>query len=249
MYNLTENRSPNSNIATRSNGWRFSIPAGNGTQYQLAQLDNYTGVARNKLPYRNPVKLRLRARVSENSLPGTWGFGFWNDPFGIGVGFGGRALRLPCLPNAVWFFHAARPNYLSLQNNCAGEGFLAMSIRSLHWPTLALSPLALLTPLLTMRRTSRWLRRQSRRIVQMDTESIDLDQTQWHTYQVDWQAMDVRLSVDDVPVLESTISPLGPLGLVLWIDNQYAAWRPDGSLGWGLAANPASWLEISDLHL
>jgi hypothetical protein len=39
------------------------------------------------------------------------------------------------------------------------------------------------------------------------------------------------------------------LGLTLWIDNQYAAWRPDGKIGFGVLGNEEAWLEIADLNL
>jgi hypothetical protein len=43
---------------------------------------------------------------------------------------------------------------------------------------------------------------------------------------------------------------MGPLGLVIWIDNQYAAWRPDGTLRMGVLANPhPAWMEISELEV
>jgi len=53
--------------------------------------------------------------------------------------------------------------------------------------------------------------------------------------------------VDGAEILRTPLAPRGPLGLVLWIDNQYAAWRPDGRLGFGTLANPAAWLEIENI--
>jgi len=38
------------------------------------------------------------------------------------------------------------------------------------------------------------------------------------------------------------------LGIVIWIDNQYAAWSPDGKLRYGMCENrDPAWLEIKDL--
>ncbi len=45
---------------------------------------------------RPPIRLSLSARTSSNSIPGTWGFGLWNDPFGLSLGFGGNPFRLAC---------------------------------------------------------------------------------------------------------------------------------------------------------
>jgi len=57
-----------------------------------------------------PCTFSLHARLSGTDLPGTWGFGLWNDPFGLSLGFGGQAARLPALPQAAWFMHASPPN-------------------------------------------------------------------------------------------------------------------------------------------
>jgi hypothetical protein len=56
--------------------------------------------------------------------------------------------------------------------------------------------------------------------------------------------------VDDELVLETSLSPRPPLGLVIWIDNQFAAWRPDGKIGFGvLKHTEPAWLEIEDIEL
>ena len=49
--------------------------------------------------------------------------------------------------------------------------------------------------------------------------------------------------------LSTTCSPRPPLGLVLWIDNQFAAWTPKGQLGYGTLENPAAWLEMEKLDI
>src|SRR5512140_3883341 len=81
-------------------GWRLSIPAGGANRYRLSQLDDHQGIARSRYPYRAPVHMELEARVSSASLPGTWGFGLWNDPYGLSFIPGGGLVRLPALPNA-----------------------------------------------------------------------------------------------------------------------------------------------------
>jgi len=51
-------------------------------------------------------------------------------------------------------------------------------------------------------------------------------------------------------VLETEIAPPGPLGLVLWVDNQYAALPPDGRLRYGTLPNPeAAWVELEELEI
>src|SRR5512142_1378154 len=78
--------------------WRLEIPPGPAGRYRLAQIDDYGGLSRKLLPWQAPVKLRLRARASAADIPGTWGFGFWNDPFAMGIIKGVEMLRLPALP-------------------------------------------------------------------------------------------------------------------------------------------------------
>jgi hypothetical protein len=52
--------------------------------------------------------------------------------------------------------------------------------------------------------------------------------------------------VDEARVFESSISPCGPLGLVIWIDNQYAAFTPDGRIAFGVMEGTEEWLDVED---
>src|SRR5574342_1167824 len=88
--------------------------AGYSYAYRYAQIHDYFGLPRRKFPH-HALTLRLSARTSSDAIPGTWGFGLWNDPFGLSLGFGGNPFRLPALPNAVWFFGASKENYLSFR--------------------------------------------------------------------------------------------------------------------------------------
>ena len=224
----------------------LKIPPGPAGTYRLAQLDDYTHLPRSRFPHRSPRSLRLRARVSAPDLPGTWGFGLWNDPFSVSLGVSGGTRRLPALPNAAWFFFASPHNYLSFRDDKPAQGFLAQTFRSPHLsaPLLALGaatfPMMLLPPL------ARRLRPAIRRVVQEDSFALDLDVTEWHMYTLEWRESSVTFRVDD-QTLETGISPRPPLGIVIWIDNQYAALTPDGHLSFGSLANKqSSWLEISD---
>ena len=74
---------------------------------------------------------------------------------------------------------------------------------------------------------------------------MHLDPTQWHEYRLDWHADRVTFKVDGEVVFETSVAPSSPLGLVIWIDNQYAALPPDGSLAYGNLENEhAAWIEI-----
>ncbi len=165
----------------------------------------------------------------------------------MSLGFGGTGLRLPSLPNAIWFFGASKENYLSFRsagNEAASNGFLAQSFRSPRFHPL-LIPAGLALPF------SRKLTRQLLgKVIGEDGIRLTTDPTQWHSYQLDWQVRRVSFSVDGTPVFGSSVSPNPPLGLVIWIDNQYAAFTPEGKIGFGVLENTEpAWLEVKDIDL
>ena len=60
----------------------------------------------------------------------------------------------------------------------------------------------------------------------------------------------MSLEVDDLQVFESRVSPKPPLGLVIWLDNQYAAFTPEGKIGFGVLENTEpAFLEIRELEI
>ncbi len=277
---LIPRNSPDARVEEISHGneYRLSIPAGPSGKYRLAQLDDYAQTQRGRFPWRVPARLSLSARTSSESIPGTWGFGLWNDPFGLSLGFGGTPWRLPALPNAAWFFGASEQNYLSFRDIrpersaaqlkgaltsalrlqvtpsaqreiVAANGFLAQTFRSPRFHPL-LIPAGLALPF-SRRATRRFMGRV------IGEDGIDLrsgDQpvatTEWHRYRLEWREERVTFEVDDVQVLESPVSPNPPLGLVIWIDNQYAAFTPEGKIGLGVLENPEpAWLEIKDIDI
>jgi hypothetical protein len=240
---------PGSAVTRTENGWRLDIPAGTHGSYRLAQLDDYAACSRRQFPHVSPWTLNLRARVSAENLPGTWGFGLWNDPFGFSLGFGGTAGRLPVLPNAAWFFHASPPNWLALRDEIPSRGFFAGTIRSPRLPSLLLAPGLLALPILALRPCSRLLRRLAGRMVRQEAAAILVDGTECHEYTIIRLCETSEFKIDGKTILQTPISPHPPLGLVLWIDNQFASWNPEGRLGYGTLDNPAAWLEIESLEM
>ncbi|MEW6286286.1 MAG: hypothetical protein AB1509_08655 [Chloroflexota bacterium] len=270
--------------------YRLVIPAGKADEYRLAQLDDYAQIPKRRLfPHRFGLTLSLSARTSNSSLPGTWGFGLWNDPFGWSLGFGGRALRVPALPNAAWFFGASEENYLSFSEKPA-NGFLAQTFRSPKFHPL-LIPAGLALPF-----SRKWTRRLLSRVIAEDglnlnsthlpapsalenaeyanmnpeyanrsaddantnsgrsltpqKKAVGVDPAQWHRYRLEWSPKRVSFEVDEVRVFESAVSPNPPMGLVIWIDNQYAAFTPAGKIRFGVLANPEpAWLEVKNLEV
>jgi hypothetical protein len=227
--------------------YRLSIPEGPEGRYRLAQLDNYGHLKRRDFPHRAPCQIQVEMRACAESLPGTWGFGIWNDPFGMGV-LAGKGSRWPVLPNCAWFFFASSENYLALRDDLPANGAMAATFRSPQWPA---GLLALVSPGLALMLNPagrRLLRRLGRKIVQQDTVRLEADPSEWHEYKLEWKNQQDDFYVDGVSVLGTKISPQGRLGLVIWIDNQYASLPPDGRFKYGMQSNEEpAWIEMRRL--
>jgi len=248
---LNSRFTPGSSVETQAGDiLHLTIPAGPAGEYRLAQLDDTRFLARRKFSWQTLLCLSLKARVSATDLPGTWGFGLWNDPFTAKLGIGGAAQRLPALPNAAWFFHASAMNHLTLRDDLPGSGFLSAVFASPTISPLVLTPAALLLPLVTWPGGRRWLRRAARNLVRDDSRLIQVDETIWHDYQLLCTPESTQFMVDNQVILETGLLPRGRLCLVIWIDNQYAAFTPVGQLRYGTQENSTpAWLEISSLTI
>ena len=238
------------NVKKTETGWHLEIAEEAPPGYRLAQLDDYATLARSRFTWQKGATLSLRCRVSNASLPGTWGFGFWNDPFTVSLGLNGMAQRLPALPNCAWFFYASSENHLSFTSGKPSNGFIAQTFSAARIPAGLLAPGLLATPLLFFKPLSKWLRAiLAAKLISEDAKRLEIDVTQWHAYRLRWEKSRVEFAIDGETVFETATSPKGPLGLVIWIDNQFAAWRPDGSLGMGILPNPHAWMEIDNLEV
>ncbi len=225
-------------------GWHLEIPAGPALRYRLSQLDDHPNIPRRNYPWQTPLKLSLRARASAADLPGTWGFGFWNDPFGFSFGPGDVFLRLPALPNSIWFFHASKKNYLSFRDDKPAQGFIAQAFSSPSFDPL------LIAAGLGLPFSRRRIRPLLARVIGEDSAQINVDVTEWHEYRLEWSETRSVFRVDDNLILETPVTPRAPLGMVIWIDNQYAAFTPQGKLSLGFEKNPeGAWLEIKQMVL
>ena len=228
--------------------WRLEVPAGERGCYRLAQLDDYRKRQRRNFPWQPPLSASLRARACPEGIPGTWGFGLWNDPFSMGVPVGGGRLRLPTLPNAAWFFHASSPNYLSLRGDLPAQGWLAATFRTPRSANLLLPFGIFALPLLLVPPCVKLLRRMVGRVVLQDAVQINSQPDSWHDYQIEWHSDRVWFSIDGAPLFTTPISPHGSLGLVIWIDNQYLSIPPGGRLSYGTLENKTpAWIEVSVL--
>jgi len=226
---------------------RFCLADATATRYSDAQIDDYRGRPRRRFPWRPPVRMTVRARFSHPSgvLRGTAGFGFWNDPFLMTGG------RLPALPRAVWFFYGSPPSDMKLDLEVSGWGWKAATIDATSPQALLWAPLApVLVPLMNLRALYRRLWPPVQRALRVREAVIGAEMAEWHTYVLEWQEREVRFEVDGEPVLEGAPSPRGPLGFVMWMDNQYMVATPWGHLGWGLLDVPGrQWMEVEEVMI
>jgi hypothetical protein len=218
---------------------RLLRPGASTKQYHNAQLQDYRSGG---LPHQAPLSLRLEARFSHanDELIGTAGFGLWNAPY-----------QPPRLPKAAWFFFGSPPLELPFAMGVAGNGFKAATLDAANWRFLALLPSAPLGFLLCrIPSLYRYLWPIGQRALKVSEMALVHDLTAWHQYGLDWQAEGVTFWLDGQVIHRSPYSPTGRMGLVIWVDNQYAIVTPQGRLGWGLLASQQDqWLEIKGLSL
>jgi hypothetical protein len=213
--------------------------------YSDAQIDDYQGLPRRHFPWRPPLTMIVRARFShpDGELSGTAGFGFWNDPFMM------TGKRLPTLPRAIWFFYASPSSNMRLDLHTPGHGWKAATIDALRWPFLVLLPTApVAIALMNVRRLYRALWPLGQRAIAVSEATVEAEMTAWHTYVIEWGIRRARFLVDDVLILDNDTPPRGPLGFVMWLDNQYAIVTPWGRFGYGLLNAPGpQWMEADRL--
>ena len=216
-------------------------------KYTNAQIDDYQGLPRRRFLWRPPLRLTVRARFSHpvGELEGTAGFGFWNDPFMM------TGTRAPTLPRAIWFFYGSPPSDMKLDLRTPGRGWKAATIDALRPSVLLLAPVALPAALLmNLRPLYRRLWPPVQRALNVGEAAMKVEMTAWHTYVIEWGAERAEFRVDGEPVLGNAPSPRGPLGFVMWLDNQYMVITPWGKFRWGLLDAPGrQWMEVDRLEI
>jgi hypothetical protein len=229
---------------TTDAGWHLEIDAGGASHYRLSQLDDQGFLRRDEFAWRPPLVMTLRARAATQTSSGTWGFGLWNDPYPLAFGRGGRLARPPALPQAAWFFYSSSRSYISFQNNKPARGFLAQSFSS-QAPNSSLVTAGLLFAF-APRASRRYLGRR----IGEDSATVQADPSEWHSYEIHWDDSSTAFWVDKALVLECAVSPCSPLGMVIWVDNQFAAFEPGGQTSWGFESTPSKmWLDVADLQV
>lgn len=233
----------NAEIQPLAAGVRLALTQYDRIVYSDAQLDDYVA---GDLRWQAPVRLQLEAQFcgDPEHFVGTAGFGWWNDPAGTGL----RRLRLP---QALWFFYASTASQLELTANGASNGWLAMSFVPRLAFCLALLPLA---PLAIVLSQNSWLRQRCclpllQLALGVRSQPIQLKWNAWQHYQIDWYADRVEFWLDQQLVLKTRNLPTSKLGLILWLDNQYAQVSPRGIVRGGVLAHQAQALEIRNLSI
>ncbi|MBN1993461.1 MAG: hypothetical protein JW953_12240 [Anaerolineae bacterium] len=231
----------------RGDALRFFNTNTSATRYTDAQIDDYQNLKRRDFLWRPPLQMTVRARFSHpaGELSGTAGFGFWNDPFMM------TGLRWPALPRAIWFFYSSSPSNMKLDRHTPGPGWKAATLDAMRWPFFALLPTApLAIPLLNIDFLYRTCWPIGQHAINVSEALAPVDMTGWHTYGLDWQKKTARFSVDGDLVLDCRTAPRGPLGFVMWLDNQYMVATPWGRFKYGLLDGPGEqWLEMEYLEI
>lgn len=239
--------SGNGSLQMSAHGLRLANNSATERHYTNAQIDDYHGLVRADFPWRPPLCMTLRARFSHDSghLTGTAGFGFWNDPFRLG----GRLW--PTLPQALWFFYAGPDSDMPLSLDQQGWGWKASLLDARTPRFLATAPvLALAAPTFCLPPLCRLFRPAAQNAASTAGLLLPPSMRQWHIYTIDWQRTRVQFLLDGHLILETSHVPAGPLGLVVWLDNQYLQLSPWGRFRWGLLAKEETqWLEIDWLAI
>ncbi len=226
---------------------RFSTINTTTACYSNAQLDDYQSLSRQQFLWQPPLSLTVRARFSHptGQLKGTAGFGFWNDPFIM------TDWRRPALPRVIWFFYSSPPSNMKLDLTTPGYGWKAATLDAIRWPFFALLPTApLAIPLMKIESLYRWCWPLGQRAINVSERLVTESMTDWHTYTIEWREKTARFIVDGLTVLDCLTAPRGPLGLVVWLDNQYMVATPWGQFEHGLLETSGEqWMEISQLEI
>lgn len=196
--------------------------------YSNAQIDDYPNLKRKDFVNEAPLKFKIKARLKcEGEPKGTFGFGFWNDPFLM------TEPRVPSLPKAIWFFGSSSESSMNLAVDIPGHGWKMGCIDAWSWKFLMLIPTVPLSiPLMWIPFFRRKLWPIAQKFMKCHEALVPVSIKDWHEYEIDWQTDLVTFYIDGSKRFE-TPAPKGKLGLVIWIDNQYMKIDPRAKMKCG----------------
>ena len=142
-------------------------------------------------------------------------------------------------------------HHATLDAEAPGNGWKASTLDATRLPFFLLLPTApLAIPLMNIRSMYRILWPLGQRALGIHEATVEAPMTQWHSYEIDWAAKEARFKVNGQEILRCASSPRGPLGFVMWLDNQYAIATPWGSFGHGLLeTHGKQWMEVQSLSI
>jgi hypothetical protein len=212
-------------------------------QLSDSELDDHRTLPRDRLAWKPPLRLTVRARMSHRSgeMLGTAGFGFWNDPFDwIGN------VEMP--PNALWFFYASPQSDMSFVSSVRGDGWKAATLNGGHADkvTMAIGNLIFRLPGM-----SRLVFKIAQTRIHANESVLDhVDMTEWHEYQIDWLMEKAIFIVDGKEVMCAPNPPQVPLGFVTWVDNNAAVMGPGRDFDFRrIAVSQRQWLELTRIRI
>ena len=218
---------------------RFVVDGAEDGQLSDAELDDHRTVPRHNLPWKPPLRMTVRARLSHSSkeMFGTAGFGFWNDPFDW-VG------NVQTPPNALWFFYASPQSDMAFARNVRGNGWKAATLNGGKVDRLTMALGNFIFQLPGMSKIVFHL--ADLRINAHEKILDDVTMTEWHTYRIDWQAREAIFFVDDVEVFRAPNPPSVPLGFVALVDNNATTMGPGRDFSFSRISVPQrQWMELS----
>jgi len=241
-------RTYGSGLLRQSDGTlRCILPAGGAESYHDAQISDAVQPRGDRLRWRPPLRLTVRAWASapQAGLTGTAGFGFWNEPF---VPVGHLRLRLP---RAIWFFFGAPPHNMALARGVAGHGWKAATLdagRPLGMALLPFAPVGFL--LMRIPALYRRLWPVAQRAIGVSEALLPADLDAPHRYSLDWREDGATFHVDGQVVHEAPVAPRGPLGFIAWMDNQHAIVTPQGRIRFGVTpVAREQWLALDEVAI
>ncbi len=223
---------------------RFVVAGVTTRRYANAQIDDYTGLPRERFPWRPPLRMTVVARIG-TPIAGTAGFGFWNAPISP------LGKVLPVLPAAVWFFYASAPSDMPLARGVPGSGWKVATIDATTrqaWAWAPAAPLVVLMNRLPLLYRMVWPRVQ--RALAVSEAAIAPPDAMFREYTLEWFNGGARFFVEGQLVHEAMCAPQGPLGFVAWVDNQWLIATPDGRFGWGVhTVTGAQWMDVARVRI
>ncbi len=222
---------------------RFSVKGAEEGQLSDAEIDDHRTVTRQRLPWKPPLRMVVRARMSHRAgeMLGTAGFGFWNDPFDwIGN------VQVP--PNALWFFYASPKSDMAFVPNVQGHGWKAAVLNGGRADPVTMAVGNFVFQLPGMSKLIFALAQT--RVNAHEQVLQGLAMPEWHEYRIDWRVREARFYVDNFEVLCAPKPPTVALGFVAWVDNNYAVMGPGRQFAFGRMAIPhEQWMELSHVRI